>query len=191
MKIQILISLRLLLVLTILTGVSYPLLVTVLSQLCFPYRANGSPVVRNGEIRGSELIGQQFTGSGYFWPRPSATGYNTLPSSGSNLGPTSSQLRDLIQKRRIAFIACNHLKNDVTVPAEMLTASGSGLDPHISSQAAMLQTDRIALVRGYNAIKKQQLRELVELMTENPKYSFFGNERVNVFILNLELDNLK
>lgn len=191
MKKQLLIAFRLFLVLTILTGIIYPLSVTFLSQRCFPAKANGSLVMKNGRISGSELIGQQFSGSGYFWPRPSATGYNTLPSSGSNLGPTSVQLRGLEEKRRSEFISRNMLNSNTQVPVEMLFASGSGLDPHISLQAAILQINRVAEARGFDSAKKLKLQSLVFKFSEKPQYSFFGEERVNVFMLNLELDNLK
>ena len=184
-------ALKMILFFTILTGLVYPLMITGLAQVFFPGKANGSLVMKNGKVIGSELIGQQFTDSAYFWPRPSATEYGTIPAGGSNLGPTSSDLRKKVEERRIAFVSANHLDNKTPVPTEMLFASGSGLDPHISRQSAMLQVGRVAAFRKFNPEKTRELQSLVVRCTENPQFSLFGEERVNVFMLNLELDKLK
>jgi K+-transporting ATPase ATPase C chain len=188
---QLKIAARLFLFFTLLIGLIYPLLITGTAQLLFPSKANGSLVSRNGKIIGSELIGQQFSDSTYFHSRPSATNYNTLPSGGSNMGPTNKELRRLKEERDAAFIASNQLQHGTQVPAEMLFASGSGLDPHISKQAALLQVDRVARVRGFGPEKTQQLWSIVLFRVEKPQYSLFGEERVNVLMLNLDLDNLK
>jgi potassium-transporting ATPase KdpC subunit len=182
---------KMILFFTLLTGLVYPFLITGIAQVFFPWEANGSLIIKDGKVIGSKLIGQQFTDSGYFWSRPSATGYGTLPGSGSNLGPTSLELKKKVKERNLAFISFNHLDDKIPVPADMLFASGSGLDPHISQKSAMLQVGRVAKVRAFNAEKTIELRELVQRCTEKPQFSIFGNERVNVFMLNLELDKLK
>ena len=184
-------ALKMILFFTILTGLVYPLLITGLAQVFFPGKANGSLVMKDGKVIGSELIGQQFTDSAYFWPRPSATEYSTIPAGGSNLGPTSSDLRKKVEERRIAFVSANHLDDKTLVPTEMLFASGSGLDPHISQQSAMLQVGRVAAFRKFNPEKTRELQSIIIRCTENPQFSLFGEERVNVFMLNLELDKLK
>lgn len=186
----IIVAAKMILFFTILTGLIYPLMITGLAQVFFPGKANGSLVMKNGKVIGSELIGQQFKDSTYFWPRPSATEYGTMPAGGSNLGPTSSDLRKKVEERRHAFIIANRLDDKTPVPADMLFASGSGVDPHISLQSAMLQVGRVAASRRLSTAKANELRSLVLKCTEKPQFSFFGEERVNVFMLNLELDKL-
>jgi len=190
MKPQGMIAVKMLLAFTILTGILYPLMVTGLAQLLFPHQANGSLVKKDGKILGSELIGQKFDSNIYFWSRPSATDYNTLPSGGSNLGPTSEKLKNLAEERRRAFISGNNLRTNVVVPAEMIFASASGLDPHISPLAALLQVNRIATARGFSIQQKIQLNELIYKKTEIPQFSLLGEARVNVFMLNLALDKM-
>jgi K+-transporting ATPase ATPase C chain len=184
-------ALRILLVMTLLTGVIYPLFITGIAQLAFPVKANGSLVYRNGVVAGSSLLGQKFDSTAYFWSRPSATGYNTLPSAASNLGPTSRELKQVIGERRHRFISGNSLSDSTRVPAEMVCASGSGLDPDISPEAAYLQVDRIAAARGFNAGQKQQLVKLIGKMAERPQFSLLGENRINVLMLNLALDTIK
>jgi K+-transporting ATPase ATPase C chain len=191
MKTNALIALKLLLVMTILTGVIYPVLITGLSQLFFSQKANGSLVKKNGIVMGSALIGQQFDSAAYFWSRPSSINYNPLPSGGSNLGPSSSELKLLITERRKAFITENDISDSLTVPSEMLCASASGLDPDISPRAAYLQVNRIATARGFDASRKRQLIALIGKITEKPQFSLLGENRINVFLLNLELDKIK
>ncbi|MCK9616436.1 MAG: potassium-transporting ATPase subunit KdpC [Lentimicrobiaceae bacterium] len=188
MKSQGMIAVKMLLAFTILTGILYPLMITGLAQLIFPHQANGSLVKKDGRLLGSELIGQKTDSSIYFWPRPSATDYNTLPSGGSNLGPTSEKLKNLAEKRRKAFVFGNNLRTNTVVPAEMVFASASGLDPHISPRAALLQMDRIAAARSFSKQQKRQLEELILKKTELPQFSLLGEARVNVFMLNLALD---
>jgi potassium-transporting ATPase KdpC subunit len=182
---------KMILFFTLLCGLIYPLLITGLAQIFFPGKANGSLIQKDGKVIGSELIGQLFTDSAYFWSRPSATGYGTLPGGGSNSGPTSSDLRMKVEARRKAFLSANHLEDDTPVPTEMLTASGSGLDPHISQKSAMLQISRIANIRKFDQKKTQKLLLLVQHYTEKPQFSLFGEERVNVLMLNLELDKMQ
>ena len=180
-------SLRMLIVLTVLTGVGYPILMTGVAQIAFPRHANGSLIVMNGQTRGSTLIGQSFERPEYFWSRPSATGYNPLPSSGSNLGPTSAALRDLVDSR-IAALQSSH--GQQAIPANLLFASGSGLDPHITPEAAHYQVDRVGKARGLNPTRIQQLDSLVDLHIEGRTMDFLGEPRVNVLALNLALDSL-
>ena len=191
MKIQILISVKIFVLLTVLLGAGYPLLVTGLAQLAFPDKANGSLIRDGNRLVGSELIGQKFDNDLYFSSRPSSTGYNTLPSGGSNLGPTSSKLKQLVADRKIQFREFNQLAGSEDVPSEMLFASASGLDPHISVAAALLQVDRICTVRLFTEMQKKQLLQLVGDLTESPQFGLFGEERVNVLNLNMKLDKIK
>jgi K+-transporting ATPase ATPase C chain len=184
------IAIKIFLLLTILTGVIYPLLVTGIAKAVFPDKADGSLLIKGNQITGSKLIGQNFDSSAYFSGRPSATNYSTLPSGGSNLGPSNEKLRELADERRLHFIRFNELDSLTEVPSEMLFASASGLDPHISLQAAVLQVERVAKARGMNSAQKQQLINLVNNICEKPQFGFLGEERVNVLILNSELDKL-
>lgn len=185
------ISLKIFLFFTILTGIIYPLLVTGIAQVLFPDKANGSLITKNNRTIGSELIGQQFDSVIYFTARPSAVSYNPLPSGGSNFGPTNSKLKDLVTERKQQFIAFNQLDSLTVIPSEMLFASASGLDPHISHQAAILQVDRIAIARNFNSAQKQSLIQCITDMTEPPQFHFLGQERINVLLLNIELDKLE
>jgi len=175
---------------TILTGIIYPLLMTGLAQLSFPYKANGSMIVRDGKTIGSELIGQKFDSTLYFWSRPSAIGYNPVPSGASNYGPTSDTLRRLVKARRDLFAQVNSVSDPLSVPKEMIFASGSGLDPHISPEAALIQVDRIVKARHLDNSKKDLLIKHIWSMTEKPQFLFLGENRINVLNLNLELNAL-
>jgi potassium-transporting ATPase KdpC subunit len=184
----IIISIKIFLFFTILTGILYPLMVTGVAQILFPAKANGSLIVKNNQIIGSELIGQQFDSAFYFTPRPSVISYNPLPSGGSNYGLTNKKLKDLVIERKKQFIAFNQLDSLAVIPSEMLFASASGLDPHISQKAALLQVDRVAKARNFNTIQKQNLVQFVKNITETPQLFVLGEERVNVLVLNLELN---
>lgn len=185
----ILASIRMLLILTVLTGAIYPLFVTGMAHLFFPRQADGSLVRRNEVVIGSALIGQDLNSDPhYFWSRPSAIHYNPLPSGGSNLGPTSAALRQAVTQRAEDFRAANELARDAAIPVEMLFASGSGLDPHISPQAARLQIGRVAAARG---LDREQVTRLVEQFIEPPQWGLLGQPRVNVLLLNLALDELQ
>ncbi|MFA5329468.1 MAG: potassium-transporting ATPase subunit KdpC [Prolixibacteraceae bacterium] len=190
MKTQILIALKIFALFTILLGLVYPLLITGIAQVTFPEKANGSLIVQGNKVIGSELIGQKFDSTIYFSSRPSAIDYNPLPSGGSNLGPTSSKLKQMVTDRKAQFIGFNQLSGTENVPSEMLFASASGLDPHISPKAALMQVDRIAEVRQLNSDEKQKLLQSVKELTEAPQFGFLGEPRINVLQLNIELDKL-
>ncbi len=190
MKTQTTIALKFLLIMTVLTGVIYPFFMTGVAQLTFRAKANGSLIIKDGKIIGSELIGQKFDSTIYFWSRPSAIDYNPIPSGASNLGPTSDKLKKQVSERRILFATKNTITDTTAIPSEMLFASASGLDPHISQKAALLQVDRVAKARNFNIVEKQKLVQSIEDLTESPQFFVLGEERVNVLILNLELDKL-
>ena len=185
------ISIKVFLFLTVLTGIIYPLFVTGFAQLLFPAKANGSLIINNNKIIGSKLIGQQFDSAIYFTSRPSAISYNTMPSGGSNYGLTNSKLKQQVIERKQHFIEFNQLDSLTQIPAEMLFASASGLDPHISKQSALLQVNRIANARNFSIAQKLQITDCVNRLTEKPQILVLGEERVNVLLLNLELDKLK
>lgn len=174
------------LVLTVLTGLVYPLVVTGLSQALFPRRANGSLIRVKGKLVGSELIGQKFTRPEYFHGRPSAAGdgYDAANSGGSNLGPTSQTLVNRVRDDIIKFRRENPTYTG-PLPADLLTSSASGLDPHISPASAFAQVDRVAKARGMAA---EAVRQAVERHAEGRQFGIFGEPRVNVLALNLDLD---
>jgi len=187
---QLLASFRIFIVLTLLTGVLYPLAVTAVARLIFPYRAGGSLVVVHKKVVGSELIGQQFTSQRYFQARPSAIAYNPLPSGGSNLSCTSLQLRDSVETRGRMFRTVNRLPRQTVVPPDMLFASASGLDPDISPESARLQIARVARERKFSKAERAALASLVEHAVFLPQMGFLGEPRVNVLRLNETLDKM-
>jgi K+-transporting ATPase ATPase C chain len=182
-------AISLFILLTVVTGIAYPLVVTGVAKVAFPDQAAGSLVVKDGKPIGSALIGQNFTDPKYFWGRPSATSpqpYNATASGGSNQGPLNPALTDAV-KGRIDALKAADPGNDKPVPADLVTASGSGLDPHISPDAATYQAARVAKVRG---LPLEKLTALIEQHTEGRQWEIFGEPRVNVLTLNLALDNL-
>jgi potassium-transporting ATPase KdpC subunit len=191
MKKQAVIAFKILLIMTVLTGIIYPVLMTGVAQLLFPSKSNGSLIVRDGKIIGSKLIGQKFDSSIYFWSRPSATDYNAVPSGATNYGPTSDTLKKLSRARGLLFAQMNSVTDVNAVPEEMIFASGSGLDPEISPEAALLQVDRIVKARHFDNNQKQKLLETIKKMSEKPQYLLFGEKRINVLLLNLMLDKLE
>jgi len=175
-------SIRMLLVMTVITGLAYPLIVTGIAQVLFKDQANGSLIEKDGKVVGSSLIGQPFSDPKYFWGRPSATSpmpYNGAASSGSNQGPTNPALKEAVEGR------IKDHGGKTPVPADLVTASGSGLDPHISPAAAEYQIERIAKARN---LAPEKLRELVQKHTEGRQLGILGEPRVNVLRLNLALD---
>ena len=182
-------SLMMLVLMTVITGIAYPLLVTGLALLVFPGQANGSLIVRDGKPIGSTLIGQSFTEPKYFWGRPSATSpqaNNGTSSGGSNIGPTNPALTDAV-KQRIAALQAADPGNHAPVPVDLVTSSGSGLDPEISPAAAQYQLARVAKARG---LSNAQLSVLVAQATSGRQLGLLGESRVNVLQLNLALDAL-
>ena len=180
-------AIMVLVLLTLVTGVAYPLVVTGIAQVIFPFQAQGSLVVKEGKVIGSALIGQPFDDPKYFWSRPSATGPfadNAGASSGSNLSPTNPDLIKAVQGRVDALRAADP-GNTAPVPVDLVTASGSGLDPHISPAAALYQVERVARVQR---LDPAVVRQLVERHIEGRFLGFLGEPRVNVLALNLALD---
>jgi K+-transporting ATPase ATPase C chain len=190
MKTQLLISIKILALFTILCGIAYPLLITGIAQIAFPAKANGSLIVQDKKVIGSELIGQKFDQDNYFWSRPSAIDYNPQPSGGSNLGPSSAKLKQLVADRTAQWIKSNPTSDPEKIPSEMLLASASGLDPHISPKAALLQVDRIVKARNFDDSQRQQLLKSISELSEAPQLAFLGENRINVLALNLKLDKL-
>lgn len=179
-------SATVLLALTLITGVAYPLFITAIAQLLFPHQANGSLLTEDDKLVGSELIGQQFAKPEYFWGRVSATSpvpYNAAASSGSNLGPANPQLRKIAERQAASLLKYPHPSGPI--PIDLLTSSASGLDPHISPAAAEFQIPRIAKLRQMST---DQVRKLVSAATTGRQLGILGEPRVNVLKLNLSLD---
>ena len=187
MKTEIKIALRMTAVTLVLTGLLYPLAVTGVAQVAFPRQANGSLVAVDGKVVGSELIAQGFSRPAYFQPRPSAagaSGYDAAASSGSNLGPTSQKLRDRVAAD-VARLRAENPQAPAEVPVELVTTSASGLDPHLSPAAARWQVARVAAARG---VPEGDMQSLVDARTEARTLGLLGEPRVNVLLLNLDLD---
>lgn len=183
------IAARLLALMTVLTGVLYTGFVTVVGQLAFHDTANGSLVVRDGQVIGSRLIGQSFTSPRYFWSRPSATStpYDASASSGSNYGPLNADLKQAVEER-VAALHASDPEQHAPIPVDLVTTSGSGLDPHISVAAALYQAPRVARVRG---MPLPQVRSLIERHAEGQRFGFLGEPRINVLVLNLALEGFE
>lgn len=191
MKKNILTAAKVLLMMTLLLGMIYPLLITGISLLIFPYQAGGSIIKVNQKIVGSELIGQKFITDKYFWSRPSVIDYNPYPSGASNLALTSKKLKEIYEKRKKIFAERNFIHDPAIIPNEMLFASGSGVDPHISTQSALLQVERVAKFRKFNKIQTEKLVKLIHKLTEKSQLYFLGDSIVNVLDLNMEMDRIK
>ena len=184
MKKQLIVAIAYTIVTTVIFGLGYPLLVTGLSQLLFPKQANGSLIVKNGQVVGSRLLGQSFSADKYFHPRPSnaGSGYDPLASGGSNLGPTNQALVTRVEQDVARWQKENP---GVPIPSDLVTSSGSGLDPDISPASAAFQVARVANARG---VSQDQIRTIVAKHTQGRQWGIFGEARVNVLDLNLDLD---
>jgi potassium-transporting ATPase KdpC subunit len=183
-------SLRMLGWMIFLTGGIYPLVMTFIVQSFIPYQANGSMIAVHGKTIGSRLIGQKFHSEKYFWGRPSANDYDAQASGGSNLGPISSVLKKLIMDRKAYLLKTNGGKGS-EVPSDLLFASGSGLDPHISVEAAHFQQNRVSKARGFNEASAAKLGELIEHLAKDRQWGFLGAPCINVLELNLALDEVE
>lgn len=179
------IACRFFIVITLLTGCIYPLLVTEIATFTMPHQANGSLIFHNGKLRGSKLIGQPFMEEKYFWPRPSVVNYNALHSNGSNLGPTNHKLQELVKQRAQKYLPLR--SDNRLIPSDLLYASGSGLDPHISTEAAYFQIQRVVRARTLNPQEQQILLKLIDQFTL-AKTELLGPQHVNVLLLNMALD---
>ncbi|MBM9578597.1 potassium-transporting ATPase subunit KdpC [Leptospira sp. 201903070] len=180
-------AIRTLLFLTLITGVLYPLIVTGFSERLFPFQANGSLIFENERVIGSALLAQNFTKDEYFWPRPSAGNFGTIPSSASNAGPTSAALKIRIEEKK-QFLLKKH-PDQTIVPPDLLFASASGLDPHISPAGAYFQMQRVAIARKLDVDQTEDLKKLIEKSIEKPSFGFIGEKRINVLRLNLNLNS--
>lgn len=178
---------RLFLWLTVLTGVLYPLLITFIAYFTMHPQSTGSIIIHKDKAIGSKLIAQKFSSDKYFWPRPSAVDYNPLPSGGSNLGPISLDLKKAVDMRTAVIKKAHPDASIEKIPAELLFASGSGLDPHISPETAFFQIDRIAKA---SKMDEEALKQLVNKMTDRRQLGFLGTKCVNVLMLNIALDEL-
>lgn len=175
---------------TLLTGVFYPLVILLCANLTMPWKAQGSIIKFNNHDIGSKLIGQNFNSKNYFWGRPSALNYTTLPASASNLGPTSAKLKKMLEERRFIVAQAHNIQDLSQVPIELICSSGSGIDPHISFKTAVFQLERVLKERYPSAIADMKLKieEMIYNSIEKPIGRLFGAPNVNVLLLNLELD---
>jgi K+-transporting ATPase ATPase C chain len=185
MRAQLLAAVKILLVFTVVVGLAYPLVVTGVAQVAFADKADGSFVERNGKVVGSSLIGQEFDGDRWFHGRPSASRYDAIASGGTNLGPTNPELIKLVRERVREYRRVNGLPEATPVPVDAVTASASGLDPHISEANAMFQARRVAQARG---LRLEKVRALIGQHTDEPLLGFLGEPGVNVLQLNLALE---
>lgn len=185
------VTLRLFFALTLTTGVIYPLVVTVFAQVLFHTAANGSFLTVKDKVIGSRYIGQQFTDKKYFWPRPSAVDYLPMPSGGSNLGPINPKLKEQMKERAAKIMEMQPGSTLKTIPSELLYASGSGVDPNISLEAALFQLDRVAAARNLSGDAKDQLRDMIKSKSKRRLDRFLTIPYVNVLELNIALDGLK
>jgi potassium-transporting ATPase KdpC subunit len=184
-------SFKMLILMILLCGIAYPVGITLLGQILFYHTANGSIIEHKGKVIGSRFIGQRFTSDKYFWSRPSAIDYQPLPSNGSNLGPTSGDLKKLVNERREALASAHGVQNLRLIPDDLVFASGSGLDPHISPLAAYFQIERVATARSLISDQdKQKIMDLINALVEKHQVGFLKASRVNVLLLNKALDEL-
>jgi potassium-transporting ATPase KdpC subunit len=183
-------SLKLLVFMTILTGIVYPLFVFFVAKTIFPQKSEGGFVKVDKKIIGSELFGQKFISKKYFQSRPSAIDYQPIPSGGSNLAPTSQTLKHMVDSLKQSYIIFNELPASTVVPPDAIFSSASGIDPHISQANALLQSNRISKERNFDESKRNKLIDLINKYTEKRQFGLLGEERINVLNLNIELDKL-
>lgn len=181
-------NIKLFIWLSVLTGLVYPLILTGFGNFIFNTKSQGDFIYVKGEKRGARLIGQQFKSERYFWGRPSAVNYSALPSGGSQLGPTSRKLKEIVEKRK-SYLQKAHQAEEI--PAELLFASGSGLDPHLTRLALDFQFERVGKARGWNEEEKQKVREQIDRFTQPRFLGFIGEAVVNVLELNIALDEME
>ena len=182
------ISIRLILLFSVLTGVVYPLAVTLVARGLFSEATQGSLIRDKDQVIGSKLLAQKFESPRYFWPRPSASDFGTIPSGASNAGPLSKSLSESVAKRTQQLQSTHGLLASAVVPPELVLASGSGLDPDLSPEAALFQVNRVAQARNLSDSQREALRGLVQSLVEGPQLGFLGQARVNVLVLNRELN---
>jgi len=183
-------SVKVILLFTVLTGVVYPLAITALGQIIFPFKSNGSLMKQDGKVIGSELVSQKFENDKYFQSRPSYTDFSSMPSGGSNLAIASLDYKSKSDSLYNSFSVKNNLPEGVMVPSEMMSYSASGIDPHVSKSALLLQIGRIVKARDWNEDKKLKLLNTIDSFTEKPQFGFLGEERINVLLINVEIDKL-
>lgn len=181
------ITVKLFVLMMILTGIIYPFLILGIAKLGMPNSSKGGLVTKQNKVIGAHLIGQKFENDSYFWGRPSAVDYNTLPSGGSNLGPTSKKLKKAVEERKQYLAKSHEIFNNSKIPAELLFTSGSGLDPHISLTTAYFQVPRIAKARN---LAEKDIKSLINKLKINPLWGLFGESYVNVLELNLSLEEI-
>lgn len=185
-------SCKMILMMTFLTGIVYPIIITFFAALTMPWNAQGNLILKENTLVGSRLIGQDFHSEKYFWGRPSAVNYSTVPSGASNLGPTSAKLKQEIEQRRFKIAQAHNIQNLSLVPIELICASGSGIDPHISLETAYFQIGRVAKARNMTSNDMQyKILELINNNLDRPLGKLFGLPHVNVLILNLALDEFQ
>lgn len=183
-------SVKTLLLFTVITGVIYPLAITAIGQIILPFKSNGSLISIDNKVIGSELIAQKFENNKYFQSRPSITDFTSMPSGGSNLAVASLNYKEKSDSMYNSFKEKNLLPTDSPVPSEMMSYSASGIDPHISRNAALMQVNRISKERNFDYNKKVKLLNIIDTFTEKPQFGIFGEERINVLMINLEIDKL-
>lgn len=184
-------SLKAIFLFTIILGIIFPLVITLIGQVLFYEKATGSLIHKDDKVVGSTLISQNFEKDEYFTSRPSGINYNPIPSGGSNLSPTDVRLKNDYEARKKLFQKKNYINIDISIPSEMLFASASGIDPHISKNSALLQLNRVALKRNLDEIRKAEIEKLIDSLSHKLIFGIMGNEYVNVLELNLKLDEMK
>jgi K+-transporting ATPase ATPase C chain len=183
-------SVKVLLLFTIITGVIYPLVITAIGQIILPFKSNGSLIKLDNKVIGSELIAQKFVNDKYFQSRPSVTDFTSMPSGGSNVAVASLDYKAKSDSMYSSFKEKNLLPKETTVPSEMMSYSASGVDPHISKMAALLQVNRISKARNFDENKRTKILNIIDSFIEKPQFGILGVERINVLMINLELDKL-